>query len=159
MSQEKISKYLENKIREIEKKIRELSEELEILKQIASALSSVRPGVSQPAYSEEAKVAQQEKIRVIYSGDEIIANEIVADNTVKIVLRSGIQSDDEVVTNFLLKILEELKERKDLDDFKLKESGGYITQIDLLNPSSIAIKQVEIALRYVWSKHSSSQPG
>ncbi|MEM4936401.1 MAG: hypothetical protein QW780_05280, partial [Sulfolobales archaeon] len=114
MSQEKISKYLENKIREIEKKIRELSEELEILKQIASALSSVRPGVSQPAYSEEAKVAQQEKIRVIYSGDEIIANEIVADNTVKIVLRSGIRSDDEVVTNFLLKILEELKERKDL---------------------------------------------
>jgi len=156
LSQEKISKYLENRIREIEKKIKELSEELEILKQIASAFPSVKQGVAQPAYSEEAKVTQQEKIKVIYAEDEIIANEIVGDNTVKIVLRGGIRSDDEIVTNFLLKILEELKGRKDLDDFKLKESGGYITQIDLLNPTSIAIRQIEIALRYVWSKHSSS---
>ncbi|MEM2007047.1 MAG: hypothetical protein QXG17_00515 [Sulfolobales archaeon] len=155
MSQDKISKYLENRIREIEKKIKELSEELEILKQIASAFPGSKQGVVQQVHSEEAKVAQQEKIKVIYAEDEIIANEIVADNMVKIVLRGGIRSEDEIVVNFLLKILEELKGRKDLDDFKLKESGGYITQIDLLNPTSIAIRQVEIALRYVWSKHSS----
>jgi len=155
LSQDKISKYLENRIREIEKKIKELSEELEILKQIASAFPGSKQGVVQQVHSEEAKVAQQEKIKVIYAEDEIIANEIVADNMVKIVLRGGIRSEDEIVVNFLLKILEELKGRKDLDDFKLKESGGYITQIDLLNPTSIAIRQVEIALRYVWSKHSS----
>ncbi|MCX8184468.1 MAG: hypothetical protein RMI56_06305 [Sulfolobales archaeon] len=156
MSQDKIAKYLENRIREIERKIKELTEELEILKHLATTISSTRQDTYITSYSDEVKVAQQEKIRVIYVEEEIVANEIISDGTIKIVLRGGIRSGDEVVTNFLLKILEELKEKKDISDYRLKESGGYITQIDLLNPTSIALRQVEIALKYVWSKHSSS---
>lgn len=155
MSQDKVARYLENRIKEIERKIKELTEELEILKQIASVFPSSKQGVSTQVYGEEARMAQQEKVRVIYADDEIIANEVISDNTVKIVLRGGIKSDDEVVTNFLLRILDELRGKRDLDDYKLRESGGYITQIDLLNPSSIALRQVEIALKYVWSKHAS----
>ncbi|MDW8010087.1 MAG: hypothetical protein RMH84_00605 [Sulfolobales archaeon] len=149
-------KYLESRIKEVERRIKELTEELEILRYLASTISSSRQSVHPTSYSEEVKVAQQEKVRVIYAEEEIIANEVLSDGTVKIVLRGGIRLNDEVVANFLLKILEELKGKKDIGDYRLKESGGYITQIDLINPTPIALKQVEIALKYVWSKHSSS---
>lgn len=156
MSQEKIAKYLESRIKEVEKKIKELTEELEILRQLASEYTGTREPATTSAHGEESKLSQQEKIKVIYVEDEIIANEVISDNSIKIVLRGGIRADDEVVVNFLLKILEELRQKKDLGDYRLRESGGYIAQIDLLNPTPIALRQVEIALKYVWSKHSSS---
>ncbi len=155
MSQDRVAKYLEERIRELERRIRELTEELEILKQLASSLNTMRRRAQAESHGEDSKVLQQEKVRVVYAEDEIIANEVISEDAVKVVLRSGIKSSDRVVENFLLKILEELREKGDLRDYRLRESGGYITQIDLLGPTPMALRQIEIALKYVWSKHVS----
>lgn len=155
MSQDRAVKYLEDRIREIERRIKELTEELEILRQIASTLAAAKQRARPVSQGEDSRTPHQERVRVIYAEDEIIANEIVSEDSVKVVLRSGVRSSDKVVENFLLKLLEELKERGDLRDYKLRESGGYITQIDLVGPTQIALRQVEIALKYVWGKHAS----
>lgn len=157
MSQDKIAKYLENRIRELEKRIRELSEELEILKELATEYSKSKQ-ISITATASEVKTPPQEKekVKVLYVENEIIASEVISDDLVKIVLRSGLKSDDEVVANFLLKVLEELRERGDLTDYKIQESGGYIIQIDLIGPNPLALRQAELALKYVWSKVAAS---
>ncbi len=155
MSQDRVARYLEDKIREVERRIKELTEELEILKQLASALTTAGRRSQAESRNEDSKVFQQERVRVIYAEDEIIANEVISEDAVKVVLRSGVRSSDKVVENFLLRILEELREKGDLKDYRLRESGGYITQIDLLGPTPMALRQVEIALKYVWSKHVS----
>ncbi len=153
MSQDRVVKYLENRIKELEKKIRELNEELEILRELMAEYSKSKQ-ISVSVGTNEVRTSSQEKekVKVLYVEDEIIASEVISDDLVKIVLRSGLRSDDEVVANFLLKVLEELRERKDLVDYKVQESGGYIIQIDLVGPSPLALRQVELALKYVWSR-------
>lgn len=153
MSQDKVVKYLENRIKELERKIRELNEELEILRELIAEYSKTKQiGVTADITEARTSPQEKEKVKVLYVEDEIIASEVVSDNLVKIVLRSGLKSDDKVVANFLLKVLEELRKRKDLADYKIQESGGYITQIDLIGPSPLALRQVELALKYVWGR-------
>ena len=155
MSRDRVAKYLEERIRELEKRIRELSEELEILRQIAAELPGIKYGAQVSPEGGEERSVQKERVKVIYVGDEIIANEVATGDGVKIVLRGGLRVDDEIVTNFLIRVLDELKGRKDLTDYRIRESGGYISEIELVNPSHIALKQIEIALKYVWDKVTS----
>lgn len=156
MSRDRVVRYLEGRIKELERKIKELSEELEILKQLSAEFSGAKYGASVGSEGSEEKLAQKEPIRVIYVENEIIANEVVTESGVRIVLRGGLRVDDEVVTNFLLKVLDELKERKDLASYSIHESRGYISEIELVNPSQIALRQIEIALKYAWSKSAGS---
>lgn len=155
MSYEKIMKYLESRIKELERRIKEFSEELEILKAMAAELSKGRAETQRTR--ESSAEEQPEGVKIIYYESDVIANEIPTAEGVRIVLRGGLRADDVFVEGFLMKLLDELRERRDLVDYKVKESNGYLTEVTLVNPTQLALKQVEMAIRYVWSKSVSKQ--
>ncbi len=151
MSYDKILKYLESRIKELEKRIKELSEELETLKAIAAEFSKGRAEISQKP-REGGIEEQPEGVKIIYYESDVIANEIPTTEGVRIVLRGGLRVDDELVEGFLIRLLDELRERRDLADYKVKESNGYLAEVTLISPTQLALKQVEMAIRYVWSR-------
>jgi polyhydroxyalkanoate synthesis regulator phasin len=155
MNYEKVMKYLRSRIEELERRIKELSEELEVLKAIASELSKGRAEAQR--VREEGAEGQPEGVKVIYYESDVIANEIPTTDGVRVVLRGGLRVDDELVESFLMKLLDELKDRGDLADYRVKESNSYLTEVVLVNPTQLALKQVETAIRYVWSRSVSKQ--
>ena len=155
MGYERIMRYLESRIKELERRIKELSEELETLKAIATELSE---GRAETQKVREGGVEEQpEGVKIIYYESDVIANEIPTTEGVRVVLRGGLRVDEEFVEGFLMKLLDELRERRDLADYKVKESNGYLAELTLVNPTQLALKQVEMAIRYVWSRSVSKQ--
>jgi len=154
VSYDKIMRYLESKIKELEKRIKELSEELEALKTIAAELSKGKAEAPQKL-REGGGEEQPEGVKIIYYESDVIANEIPTTEGVRIVLRGGLRVDDELVEGFLMKLLDELREKRDLADYKVKESNGYLAEVTLISPTQLALKQVEMAIRYVWSRSAS----
>ena len=132
----------------LRKRIEELEEELNLYKQLLHEL------VGKVSHEEvKSKPLSPENVKVIAIGNDIIANIVELRDSVRIMLRESIPSNNPLLNSFLLQLLKDKKELGEMRDFEVKESKGYVTEIVItgINSKSL-VKEVEIALRYLWKE-------
>ena len=130
-------------VRYVEDKIKRLESELRILK----AMLSVLKGESIKA----ALTVKPENVRVITLNDEVIANVMEVDGSIRVILRESISKDHPLLESFLVRMLEERKENGDVRNYVIKESRGYVTEVLLEGVSRQSIlRELELALKYIW---------
>ncbi|RLG77078.1 MAG: hypothetical protein DRO14_02840 [Thermoprotei archaeon] len=130
-------------VRYIEEKIKRLKNELMML----NALLSILKGES----SRASPTVRPESVEVITLDDEVIANVMEMEGSIRVILRESISKDHPLLESFLIRMLEERKESGDIRDYVIKESRGYVTEILLEGVSRQSVlKELELALKYVW---------
>ncbi len=133
-------------IKYLKERISSLEEEIKIYKAILSIMTSA---------SEEIKLSKQtftpDKVKVITVEDDVIANIVKLNNDIRIMLRETIPVDNEVFNSFLIPFLNDKKEMGEISNFDVKESRGFVTEIIVKGVKSEGtIKEIEIALKYLW---------
>ena len=132
-------------IKYIEEKIRKLENELRILNTILSILKgeSVKPALT----------VRPENVQVITLNDEVIANVMEVNGSIRVILRESISKDHPLLESFLVRMLEERKENGDIRNYVIKESRGYVTEVLLEGISRQSVlKELELALKYIWKE-------
>ena len=132
-------------IKYIEEKIRKLENELRILNTILSILKgeSVKPALT----------VRPENVQVITLNDEVIANVMEVNGSIRVILRESISKDHPLLESFLVRMLEERKENGDIRNYVIKESRGYVTEMLLEGISRQSVlKELELALKYIWKE-------
>ncbi|MCD6341169.1 MAG: hypothetical protein J7L51_04400 [Desulfurococcales archaeon] len=136
VSKDDLVRYIEEKIKRLENELMMLNALLSILKGESTRVSlTVRP----------------ENVKVITMDDEVIANVMEMEGSIRVILRESISKDHPLLESFLIRMLEERKESGDIRDYVIKESRGYVTEILLEGVSRQSVlKELELALKYVW---------
>jgi len=132
----------------LKRRIRELERELNMYKQLLMEISGRH-------VQEEMRerVLSPDNIKVIAIGNDIVANIVKLRDSIRIILRESIPSNNTLLNSFLIQLLKDKKDLGELDDFEVKESKGYVTEIAIrgINSKSL-MKELEIALRYLWKE-------
>ena len=130
----------------LKRRIRELERELNIYKQLLMEISGKH-------VQEEMRerVLSPDNVKVIAIGNDIVANIVKLRDSIRIILRESIPSNNTLLNSFLIQLLKDKKDLGELGDFEVKESKGYVTEIVIrgINSKSL-MKELEIALRYLW---------
>ncbi|RLG84518.1 MAG: hypothetical protein DRO18_07020 [Thermoprotei archaeon] len=132
----------------VRRKVEELEEELNFYKQLLMELTG------KTVHEEvKSKPLSPDNVKVIAIGNDIIANIVELRDSVRIMLRESIPSNNPLLNSFLLQLLRDKKELGEMKDFEVKENKGYVTEIVIrgINNKSL-VKEVEIALRYLWKE-------
>jgi len=130
-------------IRYIEEKIKRLENELMMLNAILSILKGESTGTT--------LTVRPENVKVITLDDEVIANVMEMEGSIRVILRESISKDHPLLESFLIRMLEERKESGDIRNYIIKESRGYVTELILEGPSRQSVlKELELALKYIW---------
>ena len=128
----------------IRKRIEELRSELQYLEELLKILEGKR--------SLEAATSQATKIDVIAVGDSVIANVIVSQDGLRVILSEALPANHPLITSFLIRILEEQKERGVIETYRINEKRGYIYDIEIRGRiNNLVYKEIEAAISYVWS--------
>ncbi|PUA32354.1 MAG: hypothetical protein B7O98_06760 [Zestosphaera tikiterensis] len=136
VTHEDLRKYLRSRIDELRRELRYLEELLAIVEGRKS-----KPEVE----------PKPTNIDVITFENSIVANVIMGEGYLKIVLTEAFPADHPLVTSFLVKILEERKEKGDIDYYRVGEKKGYIYDVEIRGRiSNIVYKELETALTYIW---------
>ena len=138
ISKSDLIKYIEEKIKKLENELRILNTILSILKgESVKAALTVKP----------------ENVRVITLNDEVIANVMEVNGSIRVILRESISKDHPLLESFLVRMLEERKENGDIRNYVIKESRGYVTEVLLEGISRQSVlKELELALKYIWKE-------
>ncbi|MCD6428793.1 MAG: hypothetical protein J7L12_04180 [Desulfurococcales archaeon] len=136
VSRDDLVRYIEEKIKKLENELMMLNALLSLLKgESAKASLAVRP----------------ENVKVITLDDEVIANVMEMEGSIRVILRESISKDHPLLESFLIRMLEERKESGDIRDYIIKESKGYVTEVLLEGVSRQSVlKELELALKYIW---------
>ena len=130
----------------LRRRIRELERELSVYKQLLMEISGKHA-------QEEMRdrVLSPDNVKVIAIGNDIVANIVKLRDSIRIILRESIPSNNTLLNSFLVQLLKDKKDLGELSDFEVKESKGYVTEIVIrgINSKSL-MKELEIALRYLW---------
>jgi len=130
----------------LKRRIRELERELSIYKQLLMEI-----GGKHVQEEMRERVLSPDNVKVIAIGNDIVANIVKLRDSIRIILRESIPSNNTLLNSFLIQLLKDKKDLGELGDFEVKESKGYVTEIVIrgINSKSL-MKELEIALRYLW---------
>ncbi|MEM4823621.1 MAG: hypothetical protein QXV31_01105, partial [Zestosphaera sp.] len=107
----------------VRKKIEELRSELQYLEELLKILEGER--------SVEASVLQATRVDVIAVGDSVVANVIVSQEGLRVILTEALPANHPLITSFLTRILEEQRERGVVETYKINEKRGYVYDIEI----------------------------
>jgi len=128
----------------VRKKIEELRNELQYLEELLKILEGER--------SVDTSILQATRVDVIAVGDSVIANVIVSNEGLRVILTEALPANHPLITSFLARILEEQKERGFVETYKINEKRGYIYDIEVKGRiNNLVYKEIEAAISYVWS--------
>lgn len=128
----------------VRKKIEELRSELQYLEGLLRILEGER-GV-------EASVLQATRVDVISVGDSVIANVIVSQEGLRVILAEALPANHPLITSFLMRILEEQKERGVVETYRINEKRGYVYDLEIKGRiNNLVYREIEAAISYVWS--------
>ncbi len=136
VTSEELKRYLRSRINELKRELRYLEELLAIVEGRKS-----KPEIE----------PKPTNIDVITFENNIVANVIMGEGYLKIVLTEALPADHPLVTSFLVKVLEERREKGDIDFYRVGEKKGFIYDVEVRGRiSNIVYKELETALLYVW---------
>lgn len=128
----------------VKKKIEELRSELQYLEELLKILEGER--------SVEATVLQATRVDVIAVGDNVIANVIVSQEGLRVILTEALPANHPLITSFLVRILEEQRERGTIETYRINEKRGYVYDIEVKGRiNNLVYREIEAAISYVWS--------
>ncbi len=128
----------------VRKKIEELRSELQYLEELLKILEEGR-GV-------EASVLQASRVDVIAVGDSVVANVIVSQDGLRVILTEALPANHPLITSFLVRILEEQRERGVVETYRINEKRGYVYDIEIKGRiNNLVYREIEAAISYVWS--------
>ncbi len=128
----------------VRKKIEELRSELQYLEELLKILEGER--------SVEASVLQATRVDVIAVGDSVVANVIVSQEGLRVILTEALPANHPLITSFLTRILEEQRERGVVETYKINEKRGYVYDIEIKGKiNNLVYREIEAAISYVWS--------
>jgi hypothetical protein len=135
----------------VRKKIEELRSELQYLEELLKILEGER--------SLDASILQATRVDVIAVGDSVIANVIVSDEGLRVILTEALPANHPLITSFLVRILEEQKGRGFVEAYRINEKRGYIYDIEVKGKiNNLVYKEIEAAISYVWSSMREKSP-
>ncbi len=135
----------------VRKKIEELRNELQYLEELLKILEGER--------SVNTSILQATRVDVIAVGDSVIANVIVSNEGLRVILTEALPANHPLITSFLARILEEQKERGFVETYKINEKRGYIYDIEVKGKiNNLVYKEIEAAISYVWSSMREKSP-
>lgn len=128
----------------VRKKIEELRSELQYLEELLKILEGER--------SVEASVLQASRVDVIAVGDSVVANVIVSHDGLRVILTEALPANHPLITSFLVRILEEQRERGVVETYRINEKRGYVYDIEIKGRiNNLVYREIEAAISYVWS--------
>lgn len=128
----------------VRKKIEELRSELQYLEELLKILEGER--------SVEASVLQATRVDVIAVGDSVVANVIVSQEGLRVILTEALPANHPLITSFLTRILEEQRERGVVETYKINEKRGYVYDIEIKGKiNNLVYREIEAAISYMWS--------
>ncbi|MFN3267624.1 MAG: hypothetical protein ACK416_00025 [Zestosphaera sp.] len=128
----------------VRKKIEELRSELQYLEELLKILEGER--------SVEASVLQASRVDVIAVGDSVVANVIVSQDGLRVILTEALPANHPLITSFLVRILEEQRERGVVETYRINEKRGYVYDIEIKGRiNNLVYREIEAAISYVWS--------
>lgn len=135
----------------VKKKIEELRSELQYLEELLKILEGER--------SVEASVLQATRVDVIAVGDNVIANVIVSQEGLRVILTEALPANHPLITSFLIRIFEEQRERGIIETYRINEKRGYIYDIEVKGRiNNLVYREIEAAISYVWSSLREKSP-
>ncbi len=135
----------------LRKKIEELRNEIQYLEELLKILEGER--------SIETSLLQATRVDVIAVGDNVIANVIVSQEGLRIILTEALPANHPLITSFLVRILEEQKERGFVETYRVNEKRGYVHDIEVKGKiNNLVYKEIEAAISYVWSSLREKSP-
>ncbi len=135
----------------VKKKIEELRNELQYLEELLKILEGER--------SVDTSILQATRVDVITVGDSVIANVIVSNEGLRVILTEALPANHPLITSFLARILEEQKERGFVETYRINEKRGYIYDIEIKGKiNNLVYKEIEAAISYVWSSMREKSP-
>lgn len=135
----------------VRKKIEELRSELQYLEELLKILEGER--------SLDASILQATRVDVIAVGDSVIANVIVSNKGLRVILTEALPANHPLITSFLVRILEEQKGRGFVEAYRINEKRGYIYDIEVKGKiNNLVYKEIEAAISYVWSSMREKSP-
>jgi hypothetical protein len=135
----------------VRKKIEELRSELQYLEELLKILEGER--------SLDASILQATRVDVIAVGDSVIANVIVSNEGLRVILTEALPANHPLITSFLVRILEEQKGRGFVEAYRINEKRGYIYDIEVKGKiNNLVYKEIEAAISYVWSSMREKSP-
>ncbi len=139
----------EDLIKYLEERIERLRRELSILEKL---LSLVKEEAAEAEVTEEGE-ARPESVKVVSSKGNVIADIVKAGGRIKVVFTETLPANKPAVKAFLLKLLDDLVDEGVISSYRVNERKGFITGIEVLgNPPRRFYKDLELAIRYVWSE-------
>ncbi|MEO3992856.1 MAG: hypothetical protein QN229_00865 [Desulfurococcaceae archaeon TW002] len=128
----------------VRKKIEELRSELQYLEELLKILEGER--------SVEASVLQASRVDVIAVGGSVVANVIISQEGLRVILTEALPANHPLITSFLVRILEEQKEKGIVETYRINEKRGYVYDIEIKGRiSNLVYREIEAAISYVWS--------
>ncbi|MGC8975983.1 MAG: hypothetical protein ACP5KB_07295, partial [Thermoprotei archaeon] len=129
----------------------ELRNEIQYLEELLKILEGER--------SIETSLLQATRVDVIAVGDNVIANVIVSQEGLRIILTEALPANHPLITSFLVRILEEQKERGFVETYRVNEKRGYVHDIEVKGKiNNLVYKEIEAAISYVWSSLREKSP-
>ncbi len=143
VSKGEILEYLSNRIKQLKK-------ELSILEALMNELQGA---VSKEV--EERAGKEPSSVKVISFKGKVLADIVETEDGIKVILTESIPTSSSVVKSFLLKLLDDKVQSSEINSYEIIERRGYITGIEVKGkPSKRFLKDLELALTYVWSEVS-----
>ncbi len=140
----------EELIKYLEKRIERLKHELSMLEEL---LSIVRGEGGIESKDTEPSVVKPESVKVISSKGNVIADIVKAGGKIKVVFTETLPANKPAIKAFLLKLLDDLVAEGAIGSYHVNERKGFITGIEILgNPPRRFYKDLELAIKYVWSE-------
>lgn len=135
----------------LRKKIEELRNEIQYLEELLKILEGER--------SVETSLLQATRVDVIAVGDNVVANVIVSQDGLRVILTEALPANHPLITSFLVRILEEQKERGFVETYRVNEKRGYVHDIEVKGKiNNLVYKEIEAAISYVWSSLREKSP-
>ncbi len=138
----------------VRRKIEELRNELQYLEELLKILEGER--------SLDSSVMQASRVDVITVGSNVVANVIVSQDVLRIILTEALPADHPLMTSFLERILEEQRGRGLIEAYRVNEKRGYVYDIEVRGRiNNLLYRELEAAVSYVWTnlrEKTASQP-
>lgn len=138
----------------VRRKIEELRNELQYLEELLKILEGER--------SLDSSVMQASRVDVITAGSSVVANVIVSQDVLRIILTEALPADHPLMTSFLVRILEEQRSRGLIEAYRVNEKRGYVYDIEVRGRiNNLLYRELEAAVSYVWTnlhERTASQP-
>lgn len=128
----------------VRRKIEELRNELQYLEELLRILEGER-GL-------DASLMQASRVDVITVDNNVVANVIVSQDTMRVILSEALPANHPLMTSFLARILEEQRDRGLIESYRINEKRGYVYDIEVRGKiNNLLFKELEAAVSYVWS--------